>query len=104
MYTIIEACGRQYKVQEGDIVFMEKLGAEPGETVKFDKIVFFSGDDETVIGTPYVEGISVEAEVLKNAKLKKILVYKYNAKKNYRRKQGHRQPYTKVQISRVVRV
>ncbi len=103
MYAIIEACGRQYKVQEGDILFMERLGSEPGETVKFEKVVLFSGDDDTVIGTPYVEGATVEAEVLKNAKAKKIIVFKYNPKKNYRRKQGHRQPYTKVQITQIAR-
>ncbi|MBR6740615.1 MAG: 50S ribosomal protein L21 [Clostridia bacterium] len=100
MYAIIEACGKQYKVQEGDVVFMEKLGGEAGETVKFDKVVLVSGDS-TVVGKPYVEGASVEAEIQKNGKGRKIRVFKYNAKKNYRKRQGHRQPYTKVQISKI---
>ena len=99
MYAIIEACGRQYKVAEGDVVFMERLEGE-GE-VKFDKIVLVSGEN-TVIGTPYVEGASVTADIIKNGKGKKIRVFKYNAKKNYRRRQGHRQPYTKVQITKIV--
>lgn len=103
MYAVIEACGKQYKVQDGDVLFMEKLGAEVGETVRFDKVVFISDNDESVIGKPYVEGAVVEAEVLKNAKAKKIRVFKYNAKKNYRRRQGHRQPYTKVQIKKIAR-
>jgi len=99
MYAIIEACGRQYKVAEGDVVFMERLEGEG--SVKFDKVVLVSGEN-TVIGTPYVEGASVEADILKNGKGKKIRVFKYNAKKNYRRRQGHRQPYTKVQITKIV--
>ena len=103
MYAVIEACGKQYKVQDGDVLFLEKLGAEAGETVRFDKVVFFSDSDESVIGQPYVDGAFVEAEVLKNGKGKKIRVFKYNAKKNYRRRQGHRQPYTKVQIKKIAR-
>ena len=101
MYAVIEACGKQYKVQEGDVLFMEKLGVEVGETVKFDKVIMASVNEELKQGTPYVEGAVVEAEVMKNAKAKKIVVFKYNAKKNYRRKQGHRQPYTKVQITKI---
>lgn len=101
MYAIIKACGKQYKVQEGDVLFMEKLGAEVGDTVKFDKVMLASIGEELMIGKPYLEGAFVEAEVVKNAKAKKIIVYKYNAKKNYRRKQGHRQPYTKVQITKI---
>jgi large subunit ribosomal protein L21 len=99
MYAIIEACGRQYKVAEGDIVFMERLEGE--DTVRFDKVVLLSGES-TVVGTPYVEGASVEAKILKNGKGKKIRVFKYNPKKNYRRRQGHRQPYTKVQITKII--
>jgi large subunit ribosomal protein L21 len=101
MYAVIEACGKQYKVQEGDVLFMEKLGAEAGETVKFDKVIMASVDEELKTGKPYLEGAFVEAEVIKNAKARKIIVYKYNPKKNYRRKQGHRQPYTKVQITKI---
>ncbi|MBE6937616.1 MAG: 50S ribosomal protein L21 [Ruminococcaceae bacterium] len=101
MYAVFEACGKQYKVQEGDIVFLEKLGAEVGENVKFDKVTVISNDEGIVVGAPYVDGAVVEASVIKNAKAKKVLVFKYNAKKNYRRRQGHRQPYTKVQINKI---
>lgn len=101
MYAVFEACGKQYKVQEGDIVFLEKLGAEVGENVKFDKVTVISKDEGIVVGAPYVEGAVIEASVMKNAKAKKVLVFKYNAKKNYRRRQGHRQPYTKVQINKI---
>ena len=101
MYAVFEACGKQYKVQEGDIVFLEKLGAEVGENVKFDKVTVISKDEGIVVGAPYVDGALVEASVIKNAKAKKVLVFKYNAKKNYRRRQGHRQPYTKVQINKI---
>ncbi|MBQ8898767.1 MAG: 50S ribosomal protein L21 [Clostridia bacterium] len=101
MYAVFEACGKQYKVQEGDIVFLEKLGAEVGENVKFDKVTVISKDEGIVVGAPYVDGAVVEASVIKNAKAKKVLVFKYNAKKNYRRRQGHRQPYTKVQINKI---
>ncbi len=101
MYAVFEACGKQYKVQEGDIVFLEKLGAEVGENVKFDKVTLISKDEGIVVGAPYVDGAVIEASVIKNAKAKKVLVFKYNAKKNYRRRQGHRQPYTKIQISKI---
>ena len=101
MYAVFEACGKQYKVQEGDIVFLEKIGAEVGETVNFDKVTVISKDEGIVVGAPYVEGAVIEASVIKNAKAKKVLVFKYNAKKNYRRRQGHRQPYTKVQINKI---
>ena len=83
------------------IVFLEKLGAEVGENVKFDKVTVISKDEGIVVGAPYVEGAVIEASVMKNAKAKKVLVFKYNAKKNYRRRQGHRQPYTKVQINKI---
>ena len=101
MYAVFEVCGKQYKVQEGDIVFLEKIGAEVGETVNFDKVTVISKDEGIVVGAPYVEGAVIEASVIKNAKAKKVLVFKYNAKKNYRRRQGHRQPYTKVQINKI---
>ena len=101
MYAVFEACGKQYKVQEGDIVFLEKLGAEVGENVKFDKVTVISKDEGIVVGAPYVDGAVIEASVIRNAKAKKVLVFKYNAKKNYRRRQGHRQPYTKVQINKI---
>ena len=100
MYAIIESCGKQYKVAEGDVVFFEKLAAEEGKKVTFDKVVLVSEEDGKVqIGNPYVKGIKVEGKVVSHGKGKKILVFKYKAKKNYRRTQGHRQPYTKVEIT-----
>lgn len=100
MYAIIETGGKQYKVEQGDVVFVEKLGVEEGETVTFDKVLVVGGDDVKV-GTPYVDGASVEASVVKNGKDKKIIVYKYKSKKGYHKKQGHRQPYTKVEIEAI---
>ena len=102
MYAIIEACGKQYKVAEGDVVFFEKLDAEEGKKVKFDNVILVSENNGKVeIGNPYVKGAKVEGKVVSHGKAKKILVYKYKAKKNYRRTQGHRQPYTKVEITAV---
>ena len=101
MYAIIEACGKQYKVVEGDVVFFEKLDAEEGKKVTFDKVILVSNDKKVEVGAPYVKGIKVEGKVVSHGKGKKILVYKYKAKKNYRRTQGHRQPYTKVEITKI---
>ena len=98
MYAIIESCGKQYKVAEGDVVFFEKLAVEEGRKVTFDKVVLVSNDGKVQIGNPYVKGMKVEGKVVSHGKAKKIIVFKYKAKKNYRRKQGHRQPYTKVEI------
>ena len=100
MYAIIETGGNQYKFEQGDVFFDEKLGVEEGETVTFDKVLVVGGDDVKV-GTPYVDGASVEASVVKNGKDKKIIVYKYKSKKGYHKKQGHRQPYTKVEIKAI---
>ena len=99
MYAIIEACGKQYKVAQGDVVFFEKLEAEEGKKVTFDKVVLVSDEDKIQIGNPYVKGFKVEGKVVSHGKGKKIVDFKYKAKKNYRRKQGHRQPYTKVEIT-----
>ena len=101
MYAIIESCGKQYKVAEGDVVFFEKLDAEEGKKVTFDKVVLVSEDGKVEVGSPYVKGVKVEGKVVAHGKHKKIVVYKYKAKKNYRRKQGHRQPYTKVEITSI---
>ena len=101
MYAIIESCGRQYKVSEGDVVFFEKLDAEEGKTVKFDNVVLVSNDGKVEVGAPYVKGVKVEGKVVAHGKAKKILVYKMKPKKNYRRMQGHRQPYTKVEITKI---
>ena len=101
MYAIIEACGKQYKVSKGDVVFFEKLEAEEGKTVKFDKVILVSDEGKVELGTPYVKGAKVEGKVIAHGKGKKIIVFKYKPKKNYRRKQGHRQPYTKVEITSI---
>ena len=101
MYAIIESCGRQYKVAQGDVVFFEKLDAEEGKKVTFDHVVLVSDDKKVEVGAPYVKGVKVEGKVVSHGKGKKILVYKYKAKKNYRRTQGHRQPYTKVEITAI---
>ena len=100
MYAVIETGGKQYKVEQGDTVFIEKLDVEAGETVTFDKVLIVGGDDVKV-GAPYVSGASVTATVAKNGKSKKIIVYKYKPKKHYHKKQGHTQPYTKVEISAI---
>ena len=101
MYAIIESCGKQYKVAEGDVVFFEKLDAEEGKKVTFDKVVLVSEDGKVQVGAPYVKGVKVEGKVVAHGKAKKILVYKMKPKKNYRRMQGHRQPYTKVEITKI---
>ena len=101
MYAIIESCGKQYKVAEGDVVFFEKLDTEEGKKVSFDKVILVSDEGKVEIGNPYVKGAKVEGKVVAHGKGKKIIVFKYKAKKNYRRKQGHRQPYTKVEITAV---
>ena len=100
MYAIIETGGKQYKVSEGDVLFIEKLEAAEGDAVKFDKVLAVSGD-ETVFGTPVVEGASVDAKVLAQGKAKKVIVFKYKPKKGYKKKQGHRQPFTKVVIEKI---
>ena len=101
MYAIIEACGKQYKVAQGDVVFFEKLDTEEGKKVTFDKVVLVSSEEKIQVGSPYVKGVKVEGKVISHGKDKKIIVYKMKPKKNYRRKQGHRQPYTKVEITNI---
>jgi large subunit ribosomal protein L21 len=101
MYAVIVTGGKQYKVSEGDVVFIEKLPVEAGDTVTFDKVILANNDSELKVGAPYVEGASVTATVVKNGKSKKIYVLKYKAKKNEKKKIGHRQPYTKVQIQTI---
>ena len=99
MYAIIESGGKQYKVAQGDVVFFEKLDAEEGKKVTFDKVILVSEDGKVQVGNPYVKGVKVEGKVVSHGKAKKIIVFKMKPKKNYRRKQGHRQPYTKVEIT-----
>ena len=101
MNAIIVTGGKQYKVAEGDIVFIEKLPVEAGDTVKFDQVLAIIDGDKATFGTPVVEGASVEATIVKNGKGKKIRIFKYNPKKGYRKRQGHRQPYTKVEIAKI---
>ena len=101
MYAIIESCGKQYKVTEGDVIFFEKLNAEEGKKVTFENVVLVSKEGKVQIGDPYVKGVKVEGKVVSHGKAKKIIVFKMKAKKNYRRKQGHRQPYTKVEITTI---
>ena len=109
MYAIIETGGKQYKVQAGDVVFIEKLDVEPEQEITFDKDLIPEGykvmvvgkDDGVVVGTPTVAGATVSAKVLKNGKAKKVTVFTYKPKKNEKRKLGHRQPYTKVEISAI---
>ncbi len=101
MTAIIVTGGKQYRVSEGDVIFVEKLGVEADETVTFDQVLAVTGEDVQAIGTPTVEGATVTGKVLKNGKSKKVIVYKMHPKKGYRRKQGHRQPYTKVQLEAI---
>jgi len=100
-HAIIETGGKQYRVKEGDVIFIEKLPAQADETVTFETVLAVLDDDGSKIGAPYVAGAAVEANVVKHGKSKKITVYKMHPKKGYRRKQGHRQPFTKVQIEKI---
>ena len=101
MNAIIVTGGKQYKVSEGDTLFIEKLPVEAGETVTFDKVLAVIDGDAITVGTPVVEGAKVDATVVKNGKGKKIRIFKYTPKKGYRKRQGHRQPYTKVEIGKI---
>ena len=101
MHAIIVTGGKQYKVAEGDTLYIEKLNAEAGDTITFDQVLAVLNGDNATFGAPVVEGATVTANVVKNGKGKKVLVFKYKPKKNYRRRQGHRQPYTKVEITAI---
>jgi len=101
MHAIIKTGGKQYRVAEGDTLYIEKLDKEIGETVTFDQVLAVVGEDTQTFGMPTVSGATVTAEVVKNGKAKKVIVYKMKPKKNYRRKQGHRQPYTCVKIGKI---
>ena len=100
MFAVIETGGKQYKVQYGDVIFVEKLAAAEDEQVTF-QVVAIGGEDGLKVGAPYVEGATVTGKVMKNGKAKKITVFTYKPKKNAKRKMGHRQPYTKVQIEAI---
>ena len=101
MYAVVETGGKQFRVQEGDVVFVEKLNAEPETTVTLDKVLLVSNGDTINVGAPYVDGATVSAKVLAQGKAKKIIVFKFKHKKVYKRKQGHRQLYTKIQIEKI---
>ena len=101
MHAIIETGGKQFKVAEGDTLFIEKLSVEAGDNVTFDKVLAILDGDKATFGAPVVEGAKVEASVVKNGKGKKVRIFKYNPKKGYRKRQGHRQPYTKVTIGKI---
>ena len=101
MYAIIEACGRQYKVEEKATVYFEKLEEDEGKKVTFDKVILVSDNGKIQVGDPYVKGVKVEGTVVSHGKGKKILVFKYKAKKNERKTRGHRQDYTKVEITSI---
>ena len=100
-HAVIETGGKQYRVAEGDVIYVEKLDAEAGATVKFDRVLAVIDEDKAVFGTPVVEGAAVTANVVKNGRGKKVRVYKMKPKKGYQRLQGHRQPYSKVQINSI---
>ena len=101
MYAIIETGGKQYKVSEGDVIYIEKLDVEEGAEITFDKVLMAGEGDAVKVGTPVVEGAKVTAKALKNGKAKKVDVFKMKRKKNERKKKGHRQPYTKVEITAI---
>ena len=100
MYAIIATGGKQNRVSEGDVIYIEKIDAQVDSTVSFD-VLLMGNDGDVKIGTPVVEGVKVEGKVVGQIRGEKIVVYKYKSKKNYRRKQGHRQPYTKVEITKI---
>ena len=101
MYAVIETGGKQYKVQKGDVIYIEKLNNEVGTNYSFDKVLLVADEGNLSVGDPIVKGAKVEGTILSHGKSKKIVVFKYKAKKNERKKQGHRQPYTKVKIEKI---
>lgn len=101
MYAVIQTGGKQYRVQQGDVIYVEKFDSQAGDPVSFDEVLLISDDSATKIGAPVVEGAKVEGKVLGQVKSAKIVVMKYKSKKNSRKRQGHRQPYTKVEITAI---
>jgi large subunit ribosomal protein L21 len=102
MYAVVETGSKQYKVAEGDIIKVEKLSGQPGDEIVFSQVLLFSGDDGRIdIGTPRLDNVRVVGEILLQGRAKKIIVYKYKKRKNYRRKQGHRQAFTKIKIAQI---
>lgn len=101
MYAIVETGGKQYRVSEGDVLRVEKLPADVGEMIELDRVLALSEDERLQVGKPWLEGSKVTAKVLQHGKGDKIIVFKYKPKKNYRRKQGHRQHFTEIQIEKI---
>lgn len=101
MYAIIETGGKQYKVAEGDVITVEKLGVEAGQEFTFEKVLVLAKDGDVKVGAPYVEGAAVTASVIGDGKNKKVIIYKYKPKKGFHKKKGHRQPFTKLQIKSI---
>ncbi|MEA4888838.1 MAG: 50S ribosomal protein L21 [Clostridiaceae bacterium] len=101
MYAVIATGGKQYRVSVGDELFIEKIEGDAGAAVQFDKVLAYSGDEGLKTGAPYLPGAMVDGEVVKQGKQKKVIIFKYNAKKGYRNKNGHRQPYTRVRITKI---
>ena len=101
MYAVVETGGKQYKVAEGDVIFVEKLGLAEGDAVTFDKVIAVGNGEGLKVGAPYVDGATVSGKVAEEGKAKKVIVFKYKPKKGYAKKQGHRQPYTKVVIEKI---
>ena len=101
MYAVLSTGGKQYKVEEGDILRIEKISGDVGASVSFEKVLMFSDGEKVRVGTPLIDGISVSGHIVEQDKAKKILVFKYKRRKNYRRKQGHRQPYTAIKIDSI---
>lgn len=101
MYAILKTGGKQYKVSEGDVIYVEKLGLDADASYTFTEILAVGTDSELKVGAPFVEGATVEAKAIKEGRSKKIIVYKYKPKKGYHKKQGHRQAYTKLQIEKI---
>ncbi len=103
VFAVIETGGKQYKVQEGDVLFVEKLEVNEAEEIVLDKVLAYSDHEGISVGTPLLEGVTVKASVIKHGKSKKITILRYKPKKNEKKKQGHRQPYTKLQITSITR-
>ena len=101
MFAVIETGGKQYLVQEGDVIYVEKLDIEEGSQIVMDKVLLVSSEDALAVGTPTVDTATVSAKILGHGKKKKVLIFKYRPKDGYRKKQGHRQPYTRIQIEKI---